>query len=300
MSGFSANPDRDTAFRDRGRVVAIALKNLARDMLTHPDAMLQLRGYGYAQARLHLSEDIMQYVGLPAIDVPVRLVAIDEDSNAAALYIPGRTSGGVGRIVLPILPNADWSGIYRAFHSGNPGLVAAANRHLNAFHEQIDSWFEHRQAYIVHEMTHMFDFLRRKDDPKITSSAQGYAAYVNSALELNAHFQEMLAEVEEAIPKLPYMIQDAVVGDFNIFWREIRKTRTYRQAWPQLTPKNQRKFVARAAQYWQSIQPQGSPKKAIPFPDTRQAEQVFVSREAPREHIFDRLQREISERRRRR
>jgi hypothetical protein len=96
------------------------------------------------------------------------------------------------------------------------------------------------------------------------------------------------------------MIQDAVVGDFNIFWREIRKTRTYRQAWPQLTPKNQRKFVARAAQYWQSIQPQGSPKKAIPFPDTRQAEQVFVSREAPREHIFDRLQREISERRRRR
>ena len=300
MSDLGANPDRDTAFRDRAKVVALALKKLAIGMLTNEDAMLQIRGYGYAQAVLKLPADLMHDIGLPEISVPIRLIT-REDSDMGAAYMPPSFVGGVGRILLPILPDADWFSIYRALHSDDPRMVAAAHRHLEVFQDEIDAWFERRKTYIVHEMTHMFDFLRvGKALPVVSAHKHGRAAYLNSAIEFNAHFQQMIAEFEERAAQLPHALQDAVVSDLNTFWGVVRQTEVYRGAWAYLTPKNQRKFYVRAAQYWQSIQPQGSRKKAIPFPDTRQAEQVFVSREAPREHIFDRLQREISERRRRR
>lgn len=304
MSDLGANPELDTAFRDRGRIVAIALQKLARSTMTNEAAVLQIRGYGYAQAKLKLPADLMQGVGLPEIDIPVRFI-VQDDPNIGAMYIPSRYVGGVGRIQLPILPNADWFSIYRALHSTDMRMNAAAQRHLTAFQEQIDSWFEHRKTYVVHEMTHMFDFLRIKNDlPIVSAQVHGRAAYINNPIELNAHFQEMLAEVEERIPQLPHVAQDAAIGDFDAFWGVARRTRAYIDVWEHLTPKNQRRFYTRAFQYWKSVQPQETAeqrREPVRFPDLRRRDvQEYARREAPRESIFERIQRDIEARRDRR
>lgn len=305
MSDLSASPERDTAYRDRARIVAFMLQRFTRGMLTNEDVLLQLRVLGYAKALLKLPADLMQDVGLPAIRVPV-ILEKPERPNMAAGYLPPAFRGDTGKILLPILPHANWNAIYEAWQSSNPKQFEAANRLLEEFQEIVNNWFERRKAFVVHEMTHMFDYLRIKEAPRIMHpEVYGFVAYHNSAVELNAQFQEMLADIEERVPQLPHVAQEAIIGDFDAFWSVARQTRVYRKVWPYLTPKNKRKFYARAAQYWKSIQPAETAEQRqepLRLPDVKKQAKAaaLYHREEVREPLFDRLQREIEARRGRR
>lgn len=305
MSGLSANPERDTAYRDRARVVAIILQRFARGMLVNDDVLLQLRSQGYAQTVLTLPADFMQAIGLPEINVPV-LLTKPESSSTLAGFIPPQYPGDPGKILLPVLPFANWRGIYAAWQSEDPQSVAIARLYLETFQVDIDKWFESRKPFVVHEMTHMFDYQRFKNTPQIIDvDRHGIVAYLNSAAELNAFFQEIMAESEEHISELPHVAQAAVASDFDAFWIIVRQTRGYREAWKHYTPKNQRKFYTRAVQFWNSIQPAETEEQRqapLRLPDVEKQAKVVAEyrREGVRESLFDRLQREIDARRKRR
>jgi hypothetical protein len=96
-------------------------------------------------------------------------------------------------------------------------------------------------------MTHMFDWLRRKGARIPIFSESSRSAYLNSPLETNAFFQEMLTQLQELLVGLPDEAQD----NFDTYATLTRRTRAYKESWEHLTLQNKRKLLSRLYQTWE-------------------------------------------------
>lgn len=111
---------------------------------------------------------------------------------------------------------------------------------------------------VIHEVIHLIDFNRTSGKQKSSSDSyhdNGYASYVNSDAELNAHYQEMIAKTEERIDSFKnhanyHKVYDSLLSSVEKF---VKFTLGTLDAYVKdsLSDKNLRKYKKRIASHYE-------------------------------------------------
>lgn len=154
---------------------------------------------------------------------------------------------------------------YDRYVQGNRVLAGVKDNQVHIFYdtdENIDIKDNTQlKKTIVHEIIHIFDNMRMKGDKTVGSAKKaeknGYESYVNDPFELNAHYQEMVHELDDFIERYKdhssyEKLYDMFLKDPNDFIKFTlsRMDSEYIKA---LTPENLKKYKQRIYKYHQEI-----------------------------------------------
>lgn len=160
---------------------------------------------------------------------------------------------------------------YDRYIHGNRVLAGVKDNQIHIFYdsnENIDIKENSQlKKTIVHELIHIFDNMRKKGDRSIGSAKKAnendYESYVNDPSELNAHYQEMMHELDNFIERFKdHKSYDTLYEKFfkdpNDFIKFTlsRLDSDYIKA---LTPENLKKYKNRIYKYHQEIKDQIKP-----------------------------------------
>ncbi len=253
MTDLSAAPERDIEFRSRAYVLAQLIHRRTMELYSTSLALDSISNLDAFTFTVDLPIAFTAPMGLPAFPLRVRIMTIGAGGEgviaAAAMAYP--------EIRLFAMLPLDWTRtIFEALH-GNP----RAQAELEYNREQLEHYFAHIDN-IVHELIHVFDHARglyavahRREAPRTREE------YINSDVEFNAHFQQILIQTESTLRGMPRVVLEVVALDFHAFYRFVEQQPIAREFIPYLRGKWLKKFKSRIYQTWDHLREQVAAEK---------------------------------------
>jgi hypothetical protein len=114
----------------------------------------------------------------------------------------------------------------------------------------VDEWFDRNTSAVVHELIHLFDFIRANMGFMKRPTWRTREDYVSNPWEYNAHFQHMIVELGQELLQSPGWVQQMAFESFEAFVEFASKTRAGVGFLAHLTPKYRKKALSRLWQTW--------------------------------------------------
>ena len=213
---LAADPHRDAAYRLRAYGLAEKLRQMMLEIATEPDAMRLIAETGHAVADMHIGladrEGDPTDLGLPE-DIRFTLVLRTHREPVAAFSSKTQFQEDERSnmaIILNFLPL--------------DARQAATSRHgRRLLQKYLAGLFQTHRDVIVHEVIHMFDYLRgnktfeKEAAYSRATGAQYRVLYFNAPEEFNALFQQAVVQIENILRRASPGARNRILKTFEGF-----------------------------------------------------------------------------------
>lgn len=243
---FQAAPERDIDLRSKAVRLAEDLRDKVRGMFSDQVSLNQLAQHGAVRLDTTLLPG-----AVPGLDAPVDVTAVFLPIDLSDPRRVGAASGGPPpAFALFLLPPFDYPRLMSAVRNPRNPRHREAQFALIELQRLVDQWFDRNLSAVVHELIHLFDFIRADTVGGRYTPPRSRQEYVSDPWEYNAHFQHMLVELGDDLQKAPGWVQNLAYENFEAFVAFAERTRAGRGFLPHLTPKYRKKALSRLWQTW--------------------------------------------------
>jgi hypothetical protein len=248
---FQAAPERDVDLRSKALWLSQGLRDAVRGLFSREKNLRQLAQYEAVRFDTTLLPG-----AVPGLEAHVDIVVILKTVDVANPRLIGAATPVPPTLALFMLPPFDYARLVAAVFDPRSPQHRQAQFAFVEIQHLVDNWFETNISAVVHELTHLFDFIRSNTRSLTVPRGRSRAAYVSDPWEYNAHFQHMLVELGRELQKAPGWVQHLAVDSFEAFVEFAAETDAGQGFLPHLTPKYRKKALARLWQTWDHMREQ--------------------------------------------
>lgn len=260
---FQAAPERDHELRSKALILAEDLRDAVSGVLNNKGPLHQLAQVGHVRFETTLLPG-----AVPGLEENVDIVVLLEPVDEAHPQLVGGATPTPPTLALFILPPVDYPRLVAAVLNPRNPRHREAQRALGVIQQGMDAWFARHTSAVVHELIHLFDFIRAEVGQLQPQKRRTREEYVSNPWEYNAHFQHMIVELGQELQRAPGWVQRVAFESFEAFVEFAAKTRAGAGFLPHLDMKYRKKALSRLWQTWDHMREQ-----------SRQAEAARLERE---------------------
>lgn len=269
--GFEATPERDRLYLQLADSWADEIKVICAESILDLGALAGLIRHGTVSKPIPIPDKILRAIGVePPAGVFLTLETYDEEIPGGA----GLSDEGDIFLILSLMPEAaDLRAIAYVLREArtDPRLQPRAEVFLRRMYEAVENHFEYHRALLIHEITHVFDYYRSKfllgdSGPSSVKTHADYLKYINTPAEYNAHFQELLSDIDFSLSRMTESASRDALNRFSDFLELAERTAVGTRFLPAVRGKYENKTLARLWQHWQMRREAAGIKNKRKFP----------------------------------